>query len=95
MGKFKRSRIICPLVYYDNGSLTGVYIINFRGSMEYSMRAMSGSDLGQTLPNIWTAPLQENKTSARENLVLYCRSCMQMFVSIGCIVSVPELPSLT
>ena len=31
--------------------------LNLRGSMEYSMRAISGSDLGQILPNIWTALL--------------------------------------
>ncbi len=30
--------------------------INFRGSMEYSMWAMSGYDPGQISPLIWTPP---------------------------------------
>ncbi len=36
-------------------TVTGLYT-NLRGSIEYSMWAMSGSDLGQILANIWTAP---------------------------------------
>ncbi len=32
------------------------YTINSRGSMEYFMWAIPGSDLGQILPHIWTPP---------------------------------------
>ncbi len=36
--------------------IIGHLYINFGGSMEYFMWAMSGSDLGHILPIIWTPP---------------------------------------
>ncbi len=37
-------------------SVTIFLYINSRGSMEYFMWAIPGSDLGQILPHIWTPP---------------------------------------
>ncbi len=45
--------------------IMGLYI-NFRGSIEYSMWAMSEFDLGQILANIWTAPYGTWLASAAE-----------------------------
>ncbi len=49
----KISPNLAPWWSYSN---RGLYI-NSRGSMEYFMWAIPGSDLGQILPHIWTPPL--------------------------------------
>ncbi len=56
---------ICKLAYgdltWENSSNPDLYVlwyINSRPSMEYFMWAISGSDLGQILPHIWTPPYQ-------------------------------------
>ncbi len=47
MGKLKLSQIPYPVAHL---------YINLRGSREYTIWAISGSDLGQITPNIWTPP---------------------------------------
>ncbi len=50
----KISPNLAPWWSYSN---RGLYI-RFRGSMEYFMWAISGSDLGQISPIIWTPPFK-------------------------------------
>ncbi len=54
MGRLKCFQIPCPLVCYRN-TVTGFYIYTLQG-LGSIPRGMSGSDLGQIFPNIWTAP---------------------------------------